>query len=161
MDSDHTPQCHLIAGTCTHSQRWGVFLHQAAAFLSPWRGGDGEKRGGLPSPGEPPSSCSPTQAGSGQRQPHMLLPSGNFPPGAPPGPGEGVRSASEKKPARGRNPPPGWASLETEACQLLGSRLGSLRAAAEGPGWGASWAAPHQHGNHSGVSQGSLAETLP
>lgn len=99
-----------IAGTC-HSQR-GIALRQADA---PWRWVVGRGEGASPPLGNPRSSCSPTQTGSGAEATPYAASFRELPSGAPPGPGEGVRSASEKKPAHRRNPPPGWASLETEA----------------------------------------------
>lgn len=81
----------------------------------------GRRKVASPPLGNPRAPARPLRLAVGKRQPYMLLPSGNFPPGAPPGPGEGVRSASEKKPARGRNPPPG--------CGLPGDR--SLSVAGE------------------------------
>lgn len=59
--------------------------------VCPWaRGWRGERWPS--SPGEAPSSCLPTQAGTGaEATPHPAgnFPAGNFPPGAPPGPERG------------------------------------------------------------------------
>lgn len=78
-----------------------------------------ERRGCLPSPGEPPCSRLPTQASVGaETTPYILLScQGNSLQGLPQGPSEGVRSASENS----RNPPPGWGLPgDRAACQCAG-----------------------------------------
>lgn len=121
--------------------------------------GGGRRRGGLPSPGEPPSSCSPTQAGTGaEATPYPAFLQGTSLQGLPQDPNEGVRSASSRRSlfeeSSSRLGPP-WRQSRLPVCWGVSSALRG--AATEGLRMrGPTWAALTTRGTRSVGSQGSL-----